>query len=157
MINNTKLLLMAEERNWGLMGPGDWSEVKWRIFRDGSYEVISKFNPTFEDYEKASDGREHPKADRKKITGKMEDADFTKLRAAIKCVPWRDPSIDVDAFDGVAWKIESYKEDGIVENTSGKLDYIYGHSVLETIVSLLPDDSGNYYSSAFVSIDRKTE
>ena len=58
MINNTKLLLMAEERNWGLMGPGDWSEVKWRIFRDGSYEVISKFNPTFEDYEKASDGAE---------------------------------------------------------------------------------------------------
>ena len=64
--------------------------------------------------------------------------------------------MDVHACDGVAWEIESYREDGSVENTSGKLDYIYGHRVLETIVSLLPDDGNLYDSSAFISVSKKS-
>lgn len=34
-------------------------------------------------------------------------------------------------------------------------DYIYGHRVLETIVSLLPDDGNLYDSSAFISVSKK--
>ena len=52
MANKKQPLLKAVEHNWGLMGPGDWSEVRWRIFYDGSYEVISTFNPSFESFEK---------------------------------------------------------------------------------------------------------
>ena len=49
MANKKQPLLKAVEHNWGLMGPGDWSEVRWRIFYDGSYEVISTFRPSSED------------------------------------------------------------------------------------------------------------
>ena len=158
MANKKQPLLKAVEHNWGLMGPGDWSEVRWRIFYDGSYEVISTFNPSFESFEKIEEmlkRHERPKPVKKKTTGRMADEAFPKLCEAIKCEPWRDPSLDVHACDGVAWEIESYREDGSVENTSGKLDYIYGHRVLETIVSLLPDDGNLYDSSAFISVSKK--
>ena len=85
----------------------------------------------------------------------MDGAVFAKLQEALKPEPWRDPAIDVFACDGVAWKIESYKEDGSVEKTSGKMGYIYGHSVLETIVDLLPADGALYDSSAFISVGKK--
>ena len=156
MANKKQPLLKAVEHNWGLMGPGDWSEVKWRVFYDSSYEVISTFNPSSEAYDDAWKRNERPKPVKKKTTGKMADEAFSKLREAIKCGPWRDPSLDVDACDGVAWEIESYWEDGGIENSSGKLGYIYGHHVLETIVSLLPDDGNLYDSSAFISVSKKS-
>ena len=146
-----QLLLKATEHNWGLTGPGDWSEVEWRIFRDGSYEIVSSFRPSFEAYE--NEGK--PRPTKKKSKGIMDGADFAKLQEALKREPWRDPAIDVFACDGVAWEIESYKEEGSVEKTSGKLDYIYGHSVLETIVDLLPADGALYDSSAFISVGKK--
>ena len=107
------------------------------------------------DYDDAWKRNEQPKPVKKKTTGKLADDVISKLRESIKCEPWRDPSLDVHACDGVAWEIESYREDGSVENTSGKLDYIYGHRVLETIVSLLPDDGNLYDSSAFISVSKK--
>ncbi|GEM_PF-2855515 len=146
-----QLLLKATEHNWGLTGPGDWSKVEWRIFRDGSYDIISSFRPSFEAYE----NEEKPIPTKKKSKGSMGGVDFAKLQEALNREPWRDPAIDVFACDGVAWEIESYKEDGSVEKTSGKLDYIYGHSVLETIVDLLPADGTLYDSSAFVSVENK--
>ena len=155
MANKKQPFLKAVEHNWGLMGPGDWSEIKWHIFYDGSYEVISTFRPSSEDYDDAWKRNEQPKPVKKKTTGKLADDVISKLREAIKCEPWRDPSLDVHACDGVAWEIESYRKDGSVENTSGKLDYIYGHRVLETIVSLLPDDGNLYDSSAFISVSKK--
>ena len=45
-----------------------------------------------------------------------------------------------DYSDEAACQIESYRD----EKTSGKLGYIHGHKILETIVSLLPSD-GRYY------------
>ena len=85
----------------------------------------------------------------------MDEETFAKLKKAIKQKPWRNPSIRCDGCDGVAWQIESYSENGNIENTSGEVDYIYGHRVLETIVSLLPEDGNIYGSSAFVSVSRK--
>ena len=67
------------------------------------------------------------------------------------CEPWRDPTPDVYVCDGVAWEIESYNEDGSIDKSSGKLGYIYGHSVLETIVNLLPSD-GTQNSSSVLSL-----
>ena len=148
-------LMKAIEHNWGLTGPGDWSKVDWNIFHDGSYEVISTFNPTFEAYEEADGRNERPKPAKKQTTGKMDEETFSKLREAMRSEPWRNPTLNVSACDGVAWEIESYEEDGSVKNTSGRLDYIYGHSVLETIVSLLPEDGNIYDSSAFISVSKK--
>ncbi len=155
MADKKQLLLKAVEHNWGLMGPGDWSEVKWCVFYDGSYEVITTFNPSFEDYDHVWERNERPKPVKKKTTGKITYEAFSKLQEAIKCEPWRDPSLDVHACDGVAWEIESYREDGGIENTSGKLDYIYGHRILETIVSLLPNDGNLFDNNAFISVSRK--
>ncbi len=143
-------LLKAIEENWGLMMPGERSKVKWLIFPDGSYEIISFFR------EEARDGKRTNET-RRKTTGQMDDDAFSKLRDALLLDPWRDPSLIVHAWDGVAWKIESYREDGSVEKSSGKLDYIYGHRTLETIVGLLPSNGQLYTSSAFVSIDRNQE
>ncbi len=143
-------LLKAIEHNWGLMMPGEWSKVEWLIFPDGSYEIISFFRE-LEWGEKRTNGT------RGKTTGQMDDAAFSKLREALLLDPWRDPSLIVHACDGVAWKIDSYREDGSIEKSSGKLDYIYGHRTLETIVGLLPSDEQLYDSSAFVRIDRNQE
>ena len=38
MANKKQPLLKAVEHNWGLTGPGDWSEVRWLVLYDGSYE-----------------------------------------------------------------------------------------------------------------------
>ena len=176
MANKKQPLLKAVEHNWGLTGPGDWSKVRWRIFYDGSYEVVSTFNPSSDDCHDAHDihsapdaycvneaynahndhcvhdtldahnardawkRNERPKPVKKTVKGRMTGEAFSKLCDAIKCEPWRDPALDVSACDGVAWEIESYRKDGNIENTSGELDYIYGHRVLETIVSLLPGE-----------------
>ena len=149
------LLLKAIEHNWGLTGPGDWNTVTWLIYHDASYDIISAFNPTIEDAEIEESFL--PKLVEKKVTGAMEPDDFSKLCEAIKSDPWRDPTIDVHACDGVAWELEAYREDGSIEKTSGKLGYIYGDRVLETIVSLLPQDGKPYDSSAFISINRASD
>ena len=141
------LLLKAKEYNWGLLGPGDWSEVEWQVYYDGSFEVISTFNPSFVACKEMLKKDDRPKLVRTKTTGKMNKKTFSKLQEAIKNEPWRDPSLNVSGCDGVAWEIESYSENGSIKHTSGKPDYIYGHRVLETIVSLLPKE-GNLYETS---------
>ena len=135
------LLMKAIEYNWDEMGPGDWESIEWLIFSDGSYEMVSKFNT----YEETGN----------KTVGQMNKKVFDKLRKTLKRNEWREPSLNVFAHDGVAWEIESYREDGSIEKTSGELGYIYGHRVLETIVSLLPSDGNRYESNACVSVSRK--
>ena len=150
MANKRHRLIKAVEHNWGLMRPGDWSKVEWRIFTDGSYETITTFHTFVERKERA-------KRVRKRAIGQMEKKLFSRLRKALKCNPWRDPALMVHACDGEAWMIESYRADGSVDKTSGRLDYIYGHRNLEAIVDLLPKDGNQYGSSAYYDIDRKEE
>ncbi|MBR4500829.1 MAG: hypothetical protein IKP22_02920 [Clostridia bacterium] len=154
MTKNKRLLLKAVEHNWSLTGPGSWNEIKWLIFYDGYFQVVSVFTPTFEVINKRETQKctEQRTPVMKKTAGRMPDEAFAKLREAIKCEPWRDPALHVSACDGAAWEIESYGEDGSIESTSGKLDYIYGHRVLEKIVSLLPGDKKTIFrfpSSSF--------
>ena len=80
MANKKQPLLKAVEHNWGLTGPGDWSEVRWLVFYDGSYEVISTFSPSSEDYDDAWKRNEQPKPVKKKTTGKLADDVISKLR-----------------------------------------------------------------------------
>ncbi len=77
------LLLKAVEHNWGLMGYGDWSEITWHIFNDGSFDIVAAFNPDFKDYKEIREmlGRnELPKPVKKKKTGKMDKEAFQNLR-----------------------------------------------------------------------------
>lgn len=144
-----KLLIKAVMCNWDEIGPGDWTEVTWQVFSDGSYKIIYSFNPTFEEDEGL------PSAKNKITTGKMWKIAFARLKRAIKREPWRDPSIYVEADDGVAWTIVSYNENGTIGNTSGELDYIYGQRVLEAIVKSLPKTGNLYCNSAYVSVAKR--
>ena len=148
MIKKRYPLLKAVEHNWDLIGPGDWTEVKWLIFSDGSYEMAATFNPGFDDIG-------IPEPVKRKTTGQMGVWAFSKLRKALKREPWRDLSIEVFACDGVAWEIESYLDDGSIDKTSGELDYIYGHKALEKNASLLPSDGSIYDSSAYISVENE--
>lgn len=61
---------------------------------------------------------------KKKTTGMMDKTVFATLLKTIEYNPWKAPALDGYAYDGVAWEIESYRDDGSVKNTSEKLDYI---------------------------------
>ena len=153
-----RILLKAIEHNWDLIGPEDWNKVEWNIFSDGSYRIITAFNPMITENDEILEMQkrgERPKPIKKQTSGRMDEKAFSKLREAIKMAPWRDPTVYADACDGVAWEIKSYRSDGSIENTSGKLDYIYGHCALETIVSLLPTDGKVYDSSAYISVKKR--
>ena len=152
-MDDNYLVLIATEENWGLIGPGDWTKVVWNIFSDGYYEKIVYFYPT--DYDDEFLKKHHIRKKQKKNTGRMKLKSIKKLCKELSREPWRDPTIEIDACDGVAWQIESYNEDGSIDKTSGDVDYIYGHIILENIVSLLPDDEDYYDSSAFVSVGKK--
>ncbi len=132
MAEKKRLLLKAKEDNWGEIYPGVWSSTKWQIYYDGSFERVDSFLTKESGSERSI-----------KIAGKMDQDAFSKLCEAIKREPWRDPSNDILVFDGSAWEIVSYTSDGKVDKTSGKMDYIEGHAVLETIASLLPSEEGN--------------
>lgn len=157
MMKKRRILLKAVEHNWGLIGPGDWSKVTWRIFFDGFYEIVSTFIPTLEttDLSQHMERRGRPTSIKKKDTGTMGQEPLSRLQVAIKRDPWRDSSINIWACDGTAWEIESYHEDGSIEKSSGKIDYIYGNEALETIVDLLPRDGNIYGNAADIHDNRK--
>ena len=121
----THLILQAYNENWGLIGPGDWHSVTWRIFSDGSYSINSSFG---------SDD-EFGKPVRR--WGKMRAPSFHKLTEAISC-EWNEGLFDVDGCDGNAWAIEQYDEKGKILRSSGPLGYIYGKEKIERIIKLLP-------------------
>ena len=123
MTEKRRLLLKATKHNWGLLGPGDWLLTNWLICSDATFEYLVSF-------------RSESKP-AKRIAGKMDKEAFSQLCEAIKREPWRDPSIDVHACDGVAWEIVSYTSDGKIDKTSGEKDSIEGNIVLETIAGLL--------------------
>ena len=133
------LLLKAVEHNWSEMGPRDWETVTWFVYYDGSYEIIETINPPihiqkgFDTIARCKNG-----VIVRKRKGTMENKAFSVLKRAMQQDPWKNPVLETDADDGVAWKIESYRDDGRVEKSSGKLGYIYGNRTLERIVSFLP-------------------
>lgn len=80
MTKKKQPLLKAVEHNWGLIGPGDWRTVTWRVFHDGSYAVVSTFNPIINDREELTqmlNRRGKPKLIKKQRTGIMEEDAFT--------------------------------------------------------------------------------
>ena len=136
------IILKATMHNWGLVQAGDLRMVVWYVFRDGSFEMRSYHNHIFkgnETIDQEVDMMLNPKetVDR----GTLSDTSFSRLNELINESPWRSPSVNPSgSVDGNAWEIESYNEDGSLDKTSGKPDYICGYRVLEDIVDLLPRD-----------------
>ena len=89
MTKKKQPLLKVIEHNWGLIGPGDWRTVTWLVYHDGSYEVVSSFNPIINDSEELMgmiNRRERPKLVKKQSTGIMEeDAINDEFCAVYEC------------------------------------------------------------------------
>ena len=145
-------LLRAELHNWSLRGPGDWTTVIWLVFYDGSYNIIREFNPEWEKNKACS--HETRKSEER---GTLNSKILNTLKKAIDKDPWRNPKIKCHACDGVAWVIEAFSEDGDIIKTSGELDYIYGHKVLEAIVSCLSSDGMPVNAPAYINVKEDKE
>ena len=127
-------MIVATEHNWGLKRAGDWNIITWKIYYDRSFLKSVETIPGLND-----DLTEIPNTIRDAVSGEMEPEAFEELRTLLETEKWRILGRDINACDGVAWKIDFYSPDGELRNSSGKLGYIYGEPVLERIVETLPD------------------
>ena len=125
-------MLIAAEHNWDEMAPGDWAGTTWTIYSDGTYIIEYKI------YEPKAYTLKKTKKPRIK-SGKMSMLRLSRLKGLLDNKQWRDPRIINDDDDGKAWEMNYYSEDGQLINSSGKMDYIYGHRVLEEIAEALPN------------------
>ena len=150
-----QLLLKAVKHNWEMAHPGQWRSVTWKLYDDGNCLVRASFLPQWDkdgDFSEAQSLRGFLKrmeihSRRVKMSGKQ----FERLCSELEKEPWREPDLLCHACDGEAWKIEQYSSDGNIIRSSGKMDYIYGHPVLESIAFLLPY-SEEFGASAYIRV-----
>ena len=153
------ILLKAEEYNWGFKRAGSWEKIVWNIYRDRTYNMKLYSILPFEECKiyRSPDGYNiYDFIGVSQKNGKLSQRKYDCLLSALDSEPWRDSSVECDACDGVAWKIERFSPDGAVVQSSGDLGYIYGQEVLETIAGLLPFVN-NYGSCAYINVRRKEE
>ena len=153
------LILRAKKHNWSLIGPGSWTGVTWSVYSDGTYKIESEFNPVLtkeqiDECRNADRFKELTKKNKHTKTGRMNEEKFSELIDRMNRKPWKDPLIISGGCDGVAWEIKQYSADGKVIDTSGRIDYIYGQEVLESIISCLPRDGKSYGANAYVNVGR---
>lgn len=144
-------MLEVIEHNWGLKFQGDWHTVTWIINYDMSYSITVEYVPEWN-----PDRTVPNNTDSRIINGIMDKSAHDELREQLEIKQWRDPDIQINACDGVAYQIIYYSADGKTLNSSGKLGYIYGEEVLENIVNMLPKTEKMYDAPAFVSVSKKS-
>ena len=118
------LLLKATERNWGLMGPGDWDRRSWKIYDDGWFQYK-------EQYRSGAD-EELPEIPDVVEEGSMTEVQLQQLMDLLES-DWSQER--TDACDGVAWEFKMYRDEEIVKHR--ELGYIYGVEPYERIVEIL--------------------
>ena len=147
---NFPMMLKAVECNWSLHSAGDWISTEWEIYYDHTYVTKVNFVPKY-------DRETHQKINVAPIIneGKLDDIIFSDLEKLLKTKEWRDPNLNIRAYDGVAWKIDYYSSDGNILNSSGKLGYIYGEKLLEDIVKVLSEMQKPYGAPACVKVEKQ--
>ena len=118
------LLLKATERNWGLIGPGDWEKRTWKIHMDGTYQLKTTYLPVDPDDHETPEVTEEGALYEEQLEALKEHAGEY----------WNDDT--ADACDGSAWEFKLYDENGTVIRHRD-LGYIYGIEPYESIASLL--------------------
>lgn len=149
-VSDNDVILKAVECNWSLHGPEDWNTVEWKVFYDHTYITKVSFVPKY-------DRERNESVDIPPIVnfGKLDVEAFSDLEALLKTEMWRDPNIEIRAYDGEAWKIDYYSSDGKIINSSGKLGYIYGEKLLGEIVEQLAILQNPYGAPACVKVKKK--
>ncbi len=124
----SRILLQAVERNWGLIGPGDWREKVWKIRNDASYILIVTF---IQD--------DIPVPDQT-ITGTLSREDYDNLVKLLN-EPWSEET--ASACDGSAWEFKLYGKNNRKFEKVRELDYIYGIEPFESIKNILKKYENN--------------
>lgn len=146
------LFLKAVECNWSLHGPGDWNIVEWEIYYDHTYATKVSFVPKY-------DHETHKKIDVAPIinTGKLDEKTFSELETLLNAKIWRDPNLEIRAYDGEGWKIDYYSPEGEIINSSGEFGYIYGEKLLSDIVDVLNRLQQIYRAPACVKVKKNSK
>ena len=122
------ILLKATERNWGLIGPGDWDKHSWKINDDGWYQYKETY--------RTGDSDAFPAIPEMVTEGTLSYDQKNRLKAAL-AQEWSDEK--TDASDGVAWEFKLYDENGEIAKHRD-LGYIYGIEPFETITAVLTEE-----------------
>ncbi len=120
------LLLKATERNWGLIGPGDWEKRSWKINTDGTYLRKTRYRPVDPD-----DPGEHEEA----VEGMLSPEQMDILESCIDEY-WNDETAAADG--GSAWEFKLYDNETVVRHR--ELGYIGGIEPYESIAGLLSEE-----------------
>ena len=121
------LLLKATERNWGLIGPGDWDKHSWKINTDGWYRYKETYRSNSPD--------ELPEIPEVVTEGMLSSEQLSSLQKALD-QEWSSET--AEACDGTAWEFKLYDNDTVVKHR--KFGYIYGIEPYESIVRILAEE-----------------
>ncbi len=117
------IILKATERNWGLIGPGDWDKRSWKIQDDGWYQYSETFR---------SGDPDIPEIPTVTTEGSLTEVQFEQLQQYMNA-DW--PNESTDACDGTAWEFKMYRDSALVKHRDP--GYIYGTEPFESIAALL--------------------
>lgn len=119
------LILKATERNWGLIGPGDYEKKRWKIDENGWYQQTTSFR---------SGSPDLPEIPEVTTEGQLDAVQFQKLKEYMDS-EWSDETTNAD--DGEAWEFKMYKDGAVVKHR--KPGYIYGIAPYQGMADLLTD------------------
>ena len=123
------LLLKAKERNWGLVGPGDWEKRSWKINEDGWYQYTITYRSGDSDIPEIPDVTEE---------GQLSAGKVHELKSLL-AMEWTDET--TQAYDGTAWEFKMYENGTVIKHR--ELNYIYGIEPYESIAKILCDEEND--------------
>ena len=121
------IILKATERNWGLIGPGDWDRHSWKVNDDGWFQYKETY--------RSGSADEIPEIPDLTEEGMLSDDQMKRLKAALG-QEW--PEDRTDACDGTAWEFKMYENGEISKHRD--LGYIYGIEPYESIAEILTEE-----------------
>ena len=122
------LLLKATERNWGLIGPGDWEKRSWKIDADGTYLLKTTFRPVDPNDPDIPENTEE---------GALSSEQLEILQECIDAYWDNGPGEAGD--EGTAWEFKLYEKNGTVIRHR-ELGYIEGIEPFESIAAMLAEE-----------------
>lgn len=114
-----EIILKIRHTNWGMIGPNDWTEVIWTVYKDLSVNIEKTYNKVEQNIETVD----------KKITNKDYDDILRNIELA------KGNKVVVKACDGSAWELIRYENNK--EIWKRDLGYIYGIKPLEEIAKIV--------------------
>ena len=117
--SDKELILEIRHTNWGMIGPNDWTEVIWKVYKDLTVDIVKKYNRVEQSVENTI----------KKLTKK----DYNTIIKNIELS--KDNDIIVEACDGSAWELIQYENNK--EIWKREQGYIYGIKTLEAIEKIV--------------------